>query len=74
MEGVPMAGVGGLVGGFGPRLRAGFCLVPESAYPGANQQVGQGKPLVPVGSEENSEMVLASTGVLMVERVPKNCC
>ena len=24
--------------------------------------------------EETSEMVLASTGVLMGERVPKNCC
>ena len=27
-----------------------------------------------IGWEENSEMVLASTGVLMGERVPKNCC
>ena len=45
--GVPTAGVGGLVGGSGPRLRAGFCLVPESSYPGANKQVGQGKSLVP---------------------------
>ena len=35
--------------GSGPRLRAGYCLVPKSAFPGANQQMGQGKPLVPVG-------------------------